>query len=81
VIIDSVAVGSEHVGKELNINLFKILDRREGIRKALSLANQGDIVLITGKGSEQAICLSKGKKISWDDRIVVREELEKMKCG
>ena len=77
IIIDQVAVGAEHVGKKINDNLFKILDRREAIKKALSLAGEGDVVLITGKGSEQAICAADGEKIKWDDREVAREELKK----
>ncbi|HNU90180.1 MAG TPA: UDP-N-acetylmuramyl-tripeptide synthetase [bacterium] len=78
VIIEQVAVGAEYAGKERNKNLFTILDRREAIAKALSLAKKGDIVLITGKGSEQAICLAAGRKMPWDDRQVVREELAKL---
>ncbi|MFH0856267.1 MAG: UDP-N-acetylmuramoyl-L-alanyl-D-glutamate--2,6-diaminopimelate ligase [bacterium] len=60
-------------------NIFKILDRREAIRKALQLANEGDFVIITGKGAEQFICVADGKKIPWDDRDVVREEIGKLK--
>ncbi|MCK4553936.1 UDP-N-acetylmuramoyl-L-alanyl-D-glutamate--2,6-diaminopimelate ligase, partial [Candidatus Parcubacteria bacterium] len=56
----------------------KILDRRKAIKKALSLAKENDIVLITGKGSEQAICAADGEKIKWDDRAVVREEIERL---
>ncbi len=57
----------------------KILDRREAIRESLKLARDGDVVVITGKGCEPWICVAKGKKIQWDDRQVVREELEKLK--
>lgn len=77
-IIDQVAVGAEHAGKKYDKNLFTILDRREAIARALSLAQKGDIVLITGKGSEQAICLAAGRQMPWDDRQVVREELAKL---
>jgi UDP-N-acetylmuramoyl-L-alanyl-D-glutamate--2,6-diaminopimelate ligase len=51
----------------------KILDRREAIGKALSLAKIGDVVVITGKGCEPWMCLAGGKKIPWDDREIVRE--------
>lgn len=78
IIIDQVAVGAEHAGKKLNENLFKISDRREAIKKALALSEEGDIVLLTGKGCEQAICTINGEKIPWDDREVAREELRKM---
>lgn len=75
-IIQEVADGAQ--GKKESESLWKILDRREAIRKALSLAQENDVVLITGKGNEQAICIADGKKIPWDDRTVVREELKKL---
>ncbi|MFH1412538.1 MAG: UDP-N-acetylmuramyl-tripeptide synthetase [bacterium] len=78
IIIDQVVVGAENAGKKINKDLFKIYDRQEAIAKALSLAEKDDMVLITGKGSEQAICLAKGEKVSWDDREVVRQELDKL---
>ncbi|MFH1822428.1 MAG: UDP-N-acetylmuramyl-tripeptide synthetase [Patescibacteria group bacterium] len=74
-IIDEVAEGAIKPGKKVGEDLFKILDRREAIKKALFLAEEKDIVIITGKGSEQAICIANGEKIPWDDRNVVREEL------
>ncbi len=77
-IIDQVAMGAENASKILGKDLFKIEDRREAINKALSLAGEGDIVLITGKGCEQAICMAGGIKIPWDDRKVVEEELKKI---
>ena len=54
------------------------MDRRAAIEKALTFAREGDVVLITGKGSEQAICVREGKKIPWDDRRVVREILQRL---
>lgn len=77
-IMDQVLLGAEKAGKKLNSDLFKIPDRREAIAYAISLAQVGDIVLVTGKGSEQAICLANGTMIPWDDRSVVREELGKV---
>ena len=73
-IINQVAAGAE--GKQENINLFKILDRGEAIVKALSLVRENDLVIITGKGSEQAICVANNKKIPWDDRKKIREILK-----
>jgi UDP-N-acetylmuramoyl-L-alanyl-D-glutamate--2,6-diaminopimelate ligase len=72
IIIDQVALGAENAGKKLKNNLWKINDRREAIVRAIRMAEAGDIVLITGKGNEQAICIANGEKISWDDRAVVR---------
>jgi UDP-N-acetylmuramoyl-L-alanyl-D-glutamate--2,6-diaminopimelate ligase len=77
-ILEDIAVATERAGKVRDENLFVIADRREGIKKALSLANTGDIVLITGKGAEQSMVI-KSKRIPWDDRMVVKEELELIK--
>lgn len=78
VIIEAVAAGARKKGKEDHDNLFLIEDRKEAIAKALSLTNENDMVLITGKGSEQAIVVKDNVLIPWDDRRVVREELKKM---
>ncbi|HTW97038.1 MAG TPA: cyanophycin synthetase, partial [Candidatus Methylomirabilis sp.] len=78
-IIEQIAAGAEKTGKKLNLDLFKIPDRREAIRKAISLAEEGDLVLISGKGSEQLIWMANGEKIPWDDRAVAREEIKKIK--
>ncbi len=60
-------------------NYEKIIDRREAISKALSLAQNDDTVIITGKGCEPWICLFKGRKMKWDDRRVVMEEFSKLR--
>lgn len=57
---------------------FKILDRSKAIAKALELAQAGDTVIITGKGSEPWLMGPNGTKIKWDDREVAREELKKI---
>ena len=55
-----------------------VMDRREAIRRALALAATGDIVLITGKGTNHEICGPKGTKIPWSDKDVVEEELKQL---
>lgn len=77
IILEDIASVAEKFGKVRNENLFVILDRREGIHKALSLASGHDIVLVTGKGAEQSMIIG-DQKIPWDDRVVVREELHKL---
>lgn len=72
-IIKQVSAGAIKAGKILDKNLFEILDRHEAIEKAIGLAQKGDLVLITGKGSEQAMCTAGGKMVPWDDREVVGE--------
>jgi UDP-N-acetylmuramoyl-L-alanyl-D-glutamate--2,6-diaminopimelate ligase len=60
-----------------NDNVVTILDRRDAIRHALQSAQSGDTVCILGKGAEQWQVF-KNKKIPWDDRNVVREELVRL---
>ncbi len=72
-IINSIAQGVEN--KKI---VHKILDRRQAIRKALSLAEKEDNVVITGKGCEPWMCLANNEKIPWDDRQIARQELDKI---
>ncbi|MBI2450282.1 MAG: UDP-N-acetylmuramoyl-L-alanyl-D-glutamate--2,6-diaminopimelate ligase [Candidatus Nealsonbacteria bacterium] len=67
-ILDDIASGAP--------NAQKILDRREAIKKALSLAGSGDTVIITGKGSEPWMCIKRGKKIPWSDKQIVLDMLK-----
>lgn len=55
-----------------------ILDRREAIAKAFSLASPGDTVLISGKGTDPYIMGPHGTKTPWDDATIAREELDKL---
>jgi UDP-N-acetylmuramoyl-L-alanyl-D-glutamate--2,6-diaminopimelate ligase len=74
-IVDDIANMVAVAGKKINENLFAILDRKEGIRKALSLAKSGDIVLITGKGAETTMMV-KGGSIPWNEREIVRQLIQ-----
>ncbi|OGZ38080.1 MAG: hypothetical protein A3A94_01435 [Candidatus Portnoybacteria bacterium RIFCSPLOWO2_01_FULL_43_11] len=64
--------------KKLNENVFSILDRRQAIIKALNLAQKGDSVILTGKGGEVWMCVENNRKILWDEKKIVEEELEKL---
>ena len=57
-----------------------IMDRRQAINKSISLAKNGNAVLITGKGTDPYI-MGQGTKQEWDDVVVAREELKKLKLG
>jgi len=70
-IIDQVAKGA-------GVGALGIMDRREAIKKALSLAGPGDVVVMTGKGCEPWICLKNGEKIPWNEKKIAVEELEKL---
>jgi UDP-N-acetylmuramoyl-L-alanyl-D-glutamate--2,6-diaminopimelate ligase len=78
-IINEVSSGVIERGKKENENLLKILDRKAAIAKALSLATKNDLVLVTGKGSEQAMAIRDGKHVKWDDREVIKELLNSNK--
>jgi UDP-N-acetylmuramoyl-L-alanyl-D-glutamate--2,6-diaminopimelate ligase len=80
-IIREVAEGAKSSGKIEGKDLFLILDRTEALAKAVSLAGPGDMVLATGKGAEQAICVANGKKITWDERTQLRQIIRKSLAG
>ncbi|MFH1611791.1 MAG: UDP-N-acetylmuramoyl-L-alanyl-D-glutamate--2,6-diaminopimelate ligase [bacterium] len=71
-IVDEVASGV------IDKKIEKIIDRREAIKKALQLAKEGDIVIITGKGCEPWMCVDRGEKIKWDDREIIKEEFSRL---
>lgn len=75
-IANMLAVGARRAGKKDDIDLFVIVDRRGGIRKAVSLAKAGDVVAVTAKGTEPWIAVANGEKIPWDDRKVLLEEIQ-----
>ncbi len=54
-----------------------IVDRKEAIEKAISMANKRDIIILAGKGHEPYQEIN-GVKYPFDERIIVREIIEKM---
>ncbi|MFA6183502.1 MAG: UDP-N-acetylmuramoyl-L-alanyl-D-glutamate--2,6-diaminopimelate ligase [Parcubacteria group bacterium] len=75
-IIDEVASGIKN--KIEGKDFYKIFDRREAINKSLNLANQGDFVIVTGKGAEETMAIGE-KRIPWNDKQVILEELKNIK--
>ncbi|PJA47235.1 hypothetical protein CO172_02480 [Candidatus Uhrbacteria bacterium CG_4_9_14_3_um_filter_36_7] len=71
-IIQEIADAARVSGKKEGENLFCITNRQQAIKKAVELAQEGDLVLLTGKGNEPVMAISKGKKIPSDDRAMVR---------
>lgn len=55
-----------------------IPERRAAIRDALKEAHRGDVVLITGKGTDPFIMGPSGGKVPWSDKKVAEEELQKL---
>lgn len=71
-IIDEVAEGIK------NTNVEIIIDRREAIKRALTLAKEKDVVFITGKGTDPYIMEANNIRTPWDDATVAREELQRL---
>lgn len=71
-IVREIAKGIK--GKSLGTNYFRIMDRRQAIRKALRLAQSGDIVVVTGKGAEETMALG-DRRLPWNDSRVIEELL------
>jgi UDP-N-acetylmuramoyl-L-alanyl-D-glutamate--2,6-diaminopimelate ligase len=57
--------------------LLSIVDRKEAIRTACSLAQPGDIILLAGKGHEKYQEI-KGVKLPFDDMDVLKENLKQI---
>lgn len=55
-----------------------IMDRRAAIGRAIELAQKGDAVLITGKGTDPTIQGPHGSAVPWSDAAVAREEIERV---
>ena len=73
-IIEEIAAGIKN--KTENENFWKITDRREAIKKALKMAQSGDVIALTGMGNFETMVVG-DKKIPWNDRQVIEEELQK----
>jgi UDP-N-acetylmuramoyl-L-alanyl-D-glutamate--2,6-diaminopimelate ligase len=69
IISDVVAGIEDRSGVEVEV------DRRVAIRRAVELAEPGDVVVIAGKGHEQGQEFAGGRKEPFDDVAVAREAL------
>ncbi|KKW35306.1 MAG: UDP-N-acetylmuramoyl-L-alanyl-D-glutamate-2,6-diaminopimelate ligase [Candidatus Giovannonibacteria bacterium GW2011_GWA2_53_7] len=74
-IIDQIVSGTQQ-SQPRKAQVEKIVDRRQAIQRALSMAQPGDLIVVTGKACEQWIVGPHGTKTAWDDRRVIRELLE-----
>ena len=77
IIAREIASHVEQQGKIEEKDYRIVIDRKEGIRRALAEAKAGDVVTITGNGSQQ-FYHRKGEKVPHDDREVVRDILREM---
>ena len=52
--------------------MISILDRKEAIKTAVTLAKKDDIILVAGKGHEKYQEI-KGVRYDFDDKLVLKE--------
>lgn len=75
-IIEMIEPGVAKSGKREGREYWKIADRKRAIEKALSLAREKDIVLITGVGHQKTLNLG-GREVDWSDQKAVKKALKK----
>lgn len=73
-ILAEMGAGAESRGGVEGKSFWRIPDRGEAIRFALSLAQPEDVVMACGKGHEQSMCFGE-TEYPWDDRIAMRAAL------
>ena len=73
-ILAEMAAGARSRGGREGETFWRVPDRGEAIKFALSLAREDDIVLSCGKGHEQSMCFGKTEYL-WDDRTAMRAAL------
>ncbi len=80
-IVAEVAAGVEEIARERPSLSYEIIEsRRDAIRRAIALAQSGDIILIAGKGHEDYQILA-DKTIHFDDREEARAAIRSLRHG
>ena len=73
-IMHAIKEGVDQVHKD-DLMVYEIEDRTEAVNKAVAMASPGDVVVATGKGSEEYIHQD-GKKIPWSERAAFEYALQ-----
>lgn len=73
-ILQDMADAAISVGGVEGKNFYRVADRGDAIRKAIALAEPGDLVMSCGKGHEQSMCFINTEYL-WDDRTAMRAAL------
>ena len=79
-IISQIAAGAKSKGAIEGETFYQIVDRKEAVFHAMSLARPGDTVLLAGKGHERSIIWN-GVKHPWDEAAVARQALAALGFG
>jgi len=75
-ILGQIAAGCEKAGRREGVDYWRIGDRGEAIQFAVDMAQEGDLVLVTGKGHERSMCFGT-TEYPWSDRDAVSKALQK----
>lgn len=73
-IMAEIAGGLHAAGRREGEGYVCIAERAVAIAFAVSIAQPGDLVIVTGKGHEQSMCHGV-REYPWDDHVAVREAL------
>ncbi len=73
-ILEEMAEGARETGLVEGESFWRVPDRGDALRFALSLAQPGDLVISCGKGHEQSMCFGT-TEYPWDDRTALRAAL------
>ncbi len=73
-ILEEMAQSAIKAGGVEGENFYRVPDRGDALRKAISLAQPGDLVIACGKGHEQSMCFETEEYL-WDDRTAMRAVL------
>jgi UDP-N-acetylmuramoyl-L-alanyl-D-glutamate--2,6-diaminopimelate ligase len=73
-ILAEMAGAAAAAGGKEGRNFWRVPDRGEAIRTALSMARAEDVVICCGKGHEQSMCFGT-IEYPWDDRTALRAAL------
>jgi UDP-N-acetylmuramoyl-L-alanyl-D-glutamate--2,6-diaminopimelate ligase len=73
-IMAQIAEGCEREGKEEGTGYWRIADRGQAIQLAVDMAEESDLVLITGKGHEKSMCFGT-TEYPWSDHEAVAQAL------
>jgi UDP-N-acetylmuramoyl-L-alanyl-D-glutamate--2,6-diaminopimelate ligase len=76
-ILDEMAAGAQARGGVEGYTFWRVLDRGQALRFAVSLARPGDMVIACGKGHEQSMCFGE-TEYPWDDRQALRAVLAEL---
>jgi len=74
-IIIDIEKGIKKTNKKENISYWKIVEREDAIKKAVSLAKKDDLILLTGVGHQTSLNLGK-YELPWSDKQTVLKILK-----